>query len=952
MANNSQYPGIQPPRPPISPMGPPPNAYPPVPMQFRTAGPPRQPPPYMPMMSQQFMPVGRPNMMSQPMQHLPPRAALPALGMVPPPSTPPAPQSFSGPDGQPSRPVMSVSPQPQHVVPMPNGYIPAQSGPRVAPPLAYNLSTSANAPVHGNAEAASQYQPTPLINMPSFPLGVSTGAPVLQPAEQTSAAPTILATTDLPKAVERPPSDWIEHISHKGKRYYHNKKTKQSSWEKPLDLMSPTERADATTNWKECHAPSGKKYYYNKVTKQSKWRLPDELKLARGQVIQKCTVEEQKSMKHPDNESLIPSVTPGADSPSSRPHEPPLSPVSVAPSIAAVQLGSLVTSELSVESVEPSKLTTNEEAVAPAMLPNPVAPPLDNTEDVSMEDAIIHENETPVGTIEEPKGNIVMNDSANVAASEENAVDQETQVYDNKQEAKNAFKALLDSVNVASDWTWEQAMRLIINDRRYVALRSLGERKQAFTEYVGQKKKQESEERRNKQKKAREEFKKMLEDSKEITSSTKWSKAIAIFEDDDRFKAVERPKEREDIYDEHLKEIEKQERSKALEENKRNRKDYIEFLKSCDFITASSQWRRVQDRLEADESCLRLEKIDRLEIFQEYIRDLEKEEEEQRKLRLEELRKNERKNRDEFRKLMDEHIASGMLTAKTHWRDYLIKVKDLPAYFAVSSNTNGATPKDLFDDVIEELEKQFIDDRDRIKEAVMMKKVSILSTWTLEDFKNSIAEDISSPAVSDANLKIVFDDLHERVREKEENETKRRKHLADDFYRSLTTSKDISSSSRWEDFKPLFESRFQNWFTIEESFFREIYDKYIAELKKEREERKHREDKAKGRDRDRRRREKDRGKKDKRRKDEIDNDDGDNREDKEKKHRKRHLDDTSLDETRDTHRHSAERKKSKQLEQQSSALVEHENRHKRHKRDHRRGGDHDDHKVGEDGEFR
>lgn len=40
----------------------------------------------------------------------------------------------------------------------------------------------------------------------------------------------------------------------------------------------------------------------------------------------------------------------------------------------------------------------------------------------------------------------------------------------------------------------------------------------------------------------------------------------------------------------------------------------------------------------------------------------------------EELRKVERKNRDEFRKLMEEHIAAGTLTAKTHWRDYSTKV--------------------------------------------------------------------------------------------------------------------------------------------------------------------------------------------------------------------------------------------------------------------------------------
>lgn len=33
-------------------------------------------------------------------------------------------------------------------------------------------------------------------------------------------------------------------------------------------------------------------------------------------------------------------------------------------------------------------------------------------------------------------------------------------------------------------------------------------------------------------------------------------------------------------------------------------------------IQANIQWRKVQDRLEADERCSRLEKIDRLEIFQ------------------------------------------------------------------------------------------------------------------------------------------------------------------------------------------------------------------------------------------------------------------------------------------------------------------------------------------------
>ncbi|XVF20651.1 hypothetical protein REPUB_Repub12eG0019800 [Reevesia pubescens] len=38
----------------------------------------------------------------------------------------------------------------------------------------------------------------------------------------------------------------------------------------------------------------------------------------------------------------------------------------------------------------------------------------------------------------------------------------------------------------------------------------------------------------------------------------------------------------------------------------------------------------------------------------------------QRKIQKEELKKAERRNRDEFRKLMEGHVASGILTAKTH----------------------------------------------------------------------------------------------------------------------------------------------------------------------------------------------------------------------------------------------------------------------------------------------
>ncbi|KAF9595353.1 hypothetical protein IFM89_000271 [Coptis chinensis] len=109
----------------------------------------------------------------------------------------------------------------------------------------------------------------------------------------------------------------------------------------------------------------------------------------------------------------------------------------------------------------------------------------------------------------------------NITPLEEKSVDDEPLVYASKQEAKIAFKELLESANVEPNWSWEQAMRVIVNDKRYAALRTLGEKKQAFNEYLGQRKKQEAEERRLNKKVSRR-IHKNARKSKELTSPTRW----------------------------------------------------------------------------------------------------------------------------------------------------------------------------------------------------------------------------------------------------------------------------------------------------------------------------------------------------------------------------------------------------------------------------------------------
>ncbi|EXC51391.1 Pre-mRNA-processing factor 40-A-like protein [Morus notabilis] len=976
--------------------------------------------------SQQFQPVGQgippPNLgmhpahsqpvqFSQQMQQYPPRPSQPGHPM---PSSQGLPMSYIQ-----TRPIAPGPPQSQqHAAPFTNQMPPGGAMPFSS---SYSYAPSSFVQPQNNASSVSQFQQMSQMQAPTAPgpgqPWLSSGihsAPPVAPGQQVgqppSAASSADAATNVPSTTQQSSSDWQEHTSSDGRRYYYNKRTKQSVWDKPVELMTPIERADASTVWKEYSSPDGRKYYYNKVTKQSKWTIPEELKLAREQAQKESSqgMQSETGLASHGPVAVGSSEMPSAGTPVAS--GAPLVATGVASSpVAVTPVASLPNSSMTISgsSATPGSQSAVASAVAvqpPMVTVTPLNPAISGSTGVSP--ALGNANTTPVRTydnrvsqdiassvdgasildIEEAKKGMAVAGKINVTPVEEKPVDDEPLVFANKQEAKNAFKSLLESANVQSDWTWEQAMREIINDKRYGALKTLGERKQAFNEYLGQRKKLEAEERRMRQKKAREEFTIMLEESKELTSSTRWSKAVSMFENDERFKAVERARDREDLFESYIVELERKEKEKAAEEHRRNAAEYRKFLESCDFIKVNSQWRKVQVRLEDDERCLRLEKLDRLLIFQDYIRDLEKEEEEQKKIQKEQLRRVERKNRDEFRKLMEEHIDAAALTAKTPWRDYCLKVKDLPQYEAVASNTSGSTPKDLFEDVTEELEKQYHDDKARVKDTLKLGKVSFESSWTFDDFKAAILEDIGSPPILEINLKLVYEELLERAKEKEEKETKKRQRLADDFTKLLHSKKEITTTSNWEDCRQLFEECQEYRAIGEESVTRDIFEEYITHLQekakekerkreeekarkeKEREEKEKRKEKEKDRDREREKG-KERSKKEDTDSENMDiTDSHGNKEDKkrekdrdrdrDRKHRKRHqsaTDDISSDkdekEDSKKRKHSSDRKKSRK--HAYSPESDGESRHKKHRRDHRdsrRNGGHEELEDGELGE--
>uniref|UniRef100_A0ACD5TB50 Uncharacterized protein n=1 Tax=Avena sativa TaxID=4498 RepID=A0ACD5TB50_AVESA len=963
------------------------NMGPPMTMQFRPAGPPQQPPQFMQPSPQLFRPVGQamPGVnMGVPgqMPHFPqPGQPMPHFGHVPPASQA-VPMAY-----QAARPMLSAPTQlpPQAV--FPGGHSSTMGAP-MPPPYTYQPTS---VPPVAQPWGTAPVQGVPLVS------------PMVQPGHQSMPA-------SLPPVSPTEPSssDWQEHSSGDGKKYYYNKRTKQKSWEKPAELMTPLERADASTEWKEFTTAVGRKYYYNKVTKQSKWTIPDELKIARE-------LAEMTSNQQPGRETETTTDAPGGSaSVSAEPSSLPANQSSSLVGIIALSTQDVMTNLLPGASPaaglsyngDTSSFGSMQNGGASAAVVTPVttstpissvASDVETSRNNCRSSSLTGTAYTKVGAfsddLEEAKKTMPTAGKINVTPLENKTSEHKPVVYANKLEAKNAFKSLLESAHVEADWSWEHAMRVIINDKRYCALRTLGERKQAFNEYLNQRRKIEAEERRVKRRRARGDFLTMLEESKDLTSSTGWSKAVTMLGGDERFNAIECTWERQDLFDDYLVELQKKEKAKALKEHERHVAEYRAFLESCNFIKVNTQWRKVQERLEDDESCFRLEKIDRLNVFQEYILDLEKEEEEQRRIQKEQKMRQERKNRDEFRKMLEQHVADGTLNAKTHWREYCAQVNDSHAYLAVASNMSGSMPKELFEDVMEELDKQYQDDKTLVKDEVKSGKIHMVASCTLEEFQATVTEDNKFKGISNINIKLIYEDQIERLREKEQKEAKKRQQrLGDNFLDLLYSIKEITATSTWYDSKSQFDDTVEYRDLSSETYARELFGEYIVRLKerskekerireeekakkeKDREEREKRKDKEKERkEKDRKEKERDQEKerekekiKDRLKRDEMEIGDDDveihgSKDKKQEKHKRRHYDTTEdlssesneKDDSKKSRRHSGDCKKSRKHTHASDSDTE--NWHRKDRDSSRENvvneEELEDGEVGEDGEI-
>jgi pre-mRNA-processing factor 40 len=229
-----------------------------------------------------------------------------------------------------------------------------------------------------------------------------------------------------------------------------------------------------------------------------------------------------------------------------------------------------------------------------------------------------------------------------------------TEAFHNKEEAKKDFVRLLRKTEMEPTSQWNDVLPLIIKNPAFRAVKDPVERKQLFENYLVTLQKEVEEKEKDRRHRVREGFMQMCRRHPEIKYYTRYKTARPILQEETDFKAAKDEDERRDLFEEFRAEALKAHEAKESAERVKATKAFREILESLE-LEPYARWRPTKALFDRkireegrQEELATMNELDYLNVFEDYVKELEKEFNDVRQAEKDAKYRKERKNREGF----------------------------------------------------------------------------------------------------------------------------------------------------------------------------------------------------------------------------------------------------------------------------------------------------------------
>ncbi|KAK5168321.1 U1 snRNP protein [Saxophila tyrrhenica] len=440
--------------------------------------------------------------------------------------------------------------------------------------------------------------------------------------------------------------------------------------------------------------------------------------------------------------------------------------------------------------------------------------------------------------------------------------------YATFEEAEQAFFALLRKHKISPDTEWEDALRAVIKEREFRALKDARERKTAFFKYCGNVRAEEKGKEQERRAKVKEDFLKMLSTHEEIKHYTRWKTARPMIEREVVFRSAGDDDTRKQLFDEYVLGLKKKHEENEIEQHRRGMKELANLLHTL-VTDPYTKWHDAQEavnqnkRFNTDEAFANITKLDVLRTFESHINALARMRNDQAQHDKNMQYRRERQARDGFKELLADLRGQGKINAGTKWTDIYPIFADDKRYTNTVGNA-GSTPLEMFWDVLESEEALLRDQREEALDVLADQRYEMDISTSLDDFKKVMASDERTRGIAATQLALIYERLIAKIKrrlEKDRAHNDRSQRDAVDALRHVLKhlTPRIRTNTVYEDIVPALQG-YDEYRALDEDSRRAAFDKFIRRLREKEDElerdraRRDRDRNGSRRDRDRRHR--------------------------------------------------------------------------------------------------